>query len=169
MGMVSTEMSCNPQKLRQALRAARAEIACFYGLTPQEKEDILDMVLYRFEVDKGRFPVKVYARHARDKVVGLLTHKRAKKRCAQKVVDGKVVYIEDESLNRKVDEDGEIEFGDTIPKIDMGIHMVELMEYIKKECPELLPLVKKVLDGERLRKKERELLKENIRREDLLG
>ena len=161
--MVGIKNSCDPEKLRKVLAASRATLKGFYGLTAEDREEILMEVVYRFEVDKGRFPVTVYAWHCKNKIVGFLGKKTAQKRMAQKKVDGNIVYLQDISLNTKVGEDEDMEFGDFIPvDSDYSIEEVELMADIERETPDLAPLVRKVLQGETITKQEKKKLREGL-------
>lgn len=165
---IALEESCNKEKLKKVMKAAAYEIGKYFGLTASDKEDIMMMVIYRFEADEGRFPISVYTRHAKNKVVDLIELRTRKKRCVQKVVDGRVVYMEDWSLNQIVGEDGDMELGDFIPAKEMDMHMVELMADWERVCPELIPLLQKALDGERLTREEKAKIKKKIKREDLV-
>ena len=167
--MIQIEGSCNPQKLKKVLIASRAVLKTFYGLTEGDKEDILMDVCYRFEVDKARFPVSVYATHCRNKIIGFLGKKTAKKRMNQSIRDGKVTYYEDISLNAMVGEDGDVERESLIPTKENPYSEVEFLMDVERKAPELLPLVKSALRGDPIKKKERELLKSIIDREDLVG
>lgn len=165
---VQLELSCNRPKLEKALNASRAEFKNFYGITDGEKEEILFDVMYRFEMDKGKFPVSVYKSHCRNKIIGFLGKKTAQKRMASQVVEGKRVFIHDISLSTLVGEDSDTEFGDTLEADNTALLEAELLSDIERINPELLPLVKDVLGGKRLTKAEREYLKQYIKKEDLM-
>ena len=161
--MIGIRNSCDPERLRKVLVASRSVMKGFYGLTPEDKEDILIDVMYRFEVDKGRFPVSVYARHCRNKVIGFLGKKTAQKRMAQKKVDGVTVYFQDVSLNARIGEEEDAEFGDFIPvDSDFSIDEVELMADIERKTPDLAPLVRRVLQGDTITRQEKRKLREGL-------
>lgn len=165
--MIRTEGSCNEEKLKKVIIASRAVIKSFYGLSQGDKEDILMDVVYRFEADNARFPVSVYARHCRNKVIGFLGKKTAKKRMNQSIKDGKITYYEDLSLNEMIGEDRDVERESIIPSKDNSYAEVEIIASVEKEAPDLVPFVEAALRGERLTRQQRVLLKEIIRKEDL--
>lgn len=167
--MIRIDGSCNPQKLQKVLVASRAVLKTFYGLTDSDKEDILMDVCYRFEVDKARFPVSVYASHCRNKIIGFLGKKTAKKRMNQSIKDGKVTYYEDISLSAMVGEDEDMELESLVPSKENPYAETELLMDVERKAPKLLPIVKAALGGDRLNKKQRELLKSIISKEDLVG
>lgn len=164
--MIDITGSCNPEKLRKVLMASRVVLRSFTGLTKEDKEEILVDVCYRFEVDKAKFPISVYMKHCRNKVIGFLGKKTAKKRMLQKVVDGKVVYYETLSLNAKVsDDDEDKEFGELVSAKDNSFLEVELLADIESKAPEYVPLVKAVLSGEKLTAPQKKALKKLMERQ----
>lgn len=161
--MVGIKNSCDPQRLRKVMVASRLVMKGFYGLTPEDKEDILIDVMECFEKDKGRFPVSVYARYCRNKVIGFLGKKTAQKRMAQKKVNGVTIYLQDVSLNMRVGDEEDAEFGDFIPVDgDFSIEEVELMADIERKTPDLAPLVRKVLQGDTITRQEKKKLREGL-------
>lgn len=161
--MVGIQTSCNPDRLRKVLAKSRAVMKGFYGLSPEDKEDILIDVMYRFEVDQGRFPDTVYERHCKNKIIGFLGKKTAKKRMAQQKVNGVTVYLQDVSLNMKIGEEEDMELQDVIASdTDYSIQESELLSDIERKTPELIPSVKRVLQGEKLTKKEKRVLQEGL-------
>lgn len=165
--MVAIEQSCNPEKLQKVMAVSHLVMKGFYGLSAEDKEDIMLDVWYRFEMDQARFPVTVYARHCRNKIIGFLGKKTAQKRMAQKIVNGTRVLLEDVSLNLVVGEEGDAELGDMIADESDMLLEAELMAGVELRTPELAPLVKKVIEGERLTRAEKALLKKKIKKEDL--
>lgn len=166
--MVGLSTSCDRAKLEQVMISSYLVMRGYYGLTREDKEDIMLDVMYRFEADKGRFPVTVYARHCKNKIVGFLGKKTAKKRMTRKVVNGKTIFIEDERLNRKIGEEQDMEYGDTIPVEDGGFQEVELLADMERKAPDLVPLLKKVLHGQGLSIEEKRLIKKVLSKEDLV-
>lgn len=166
--MIRIEESCDPKKLKKVLIASRAVLKMFYGLSSGDKEDILMDVCYRFEADKAKFPVSVYASHCRNKIIGFLGKKTAKKRMNQSIKDGKITYYEDLSLNALVGEEDDTELGSLIPSREDPYAEAELLMDVEMKAPKLLPLVKAALRGERLTKKQKDLLKAIISKEDLM-
>lgn len=148
--MVALEMSCNPEKLRRVMSASRQVLKGFHGLTAEDKEDILLDVLYRFEVDRAKFPVSVYARHCYNKVVGFLGKKTAKKRMAQKEIDGQRVYFMDISLDKTIGEEEDSTVADTIPYEDQDFKKAELLVDVERNAPQLYPLFIKAIEGQKL-------------------
>lgn len=167
--LVGLSTSCNEEKLDAVIKASKMTLNGYWGLTREDKEDILLDVMYRFEADKGRFPVSVYVRHCKNKVIGFLGKKTAKKRMQQKVVDGRTVYIEPLSLNRAVGEENDTELGDIIPLQDRSIEEVEFLVDLELRFPEIAHLLKKVLVGEDLTKEEKKYIKSCISKGDLLN
>lgn len=169
--LVGLTTSCDYEKLKKVLVTSRLIMAGFYGLTEEDKEDILIDVMYRFEVDKARFPVSVYARHCRNKIIGFLGKKTAKKRMNQILVDGKIVYIQDISLDAKMDDESNAEMIDLIPTEDDRLKLVEFRLDIEQTYPKLLPYVDKVLQGDALtrvdKKEVKRIFKEGM--EDEVG
>lgn len=165
--IVGLAMSCDGVRLKKILNQSMSTMSGYWGLTREDKEDILIDVAYRFEVDKGRFPDSVYQRHCHNKIVGFLGKKTAKKRMAQKEVDGKAVYIPDISLNAPVGDDGKSEKGDFIPAEDSNIPVVEYLADMEIEFPHLAPLFRKALNGIVLSKDEKKYIKKSITREDI--
>lgn len=161
--MIGIKNSCDPERLRKVMVASRLVMKGFYGLTPEDKEDILIDVMECFEKDKGRFPVSVYARYCRNKVIGFLGKKTAQKRMAQKKVNGVTIYLQDVSLNMHVGDEEDAEFGDFIPvDIDFSIEEVELMADIERKTPDLAPLVRRVLQGNTITRQEKKKLREGL-------
>lgn len=163
--MVGFATSCDPQRLQKVIAVSKVVMRGFYGLTPQDKEDILIDVMYRFEVDQGRFPISVYARHCRNKVIGFLGQKTAQKRMASKIVDGTRVFFNDVSLNTVIGEDEDMEYGDFLAVQDDSLARAELEAQIEMTAPELLPLVQKVMEGDKLTRKERTLLQKALKKD----
>ena len=166
--MIAIEYSCDPEKLRKVLIISKAVMKGFYGLSKEDKEDILIEVIAQFEKDGARFPASVYGRYCRNKVLGFLAMRTAKKRMAQSVVGGKVVYWHDISLSMAVGDEEDMEFANLLPQEDYGIAEVEVLAMIEKKAPDMLEAVKGVLRGEKLTRQERARLKKVISREDLL-
>lgn len=166
--MIRTEGSCNQEKLKKVLIAGRAVIKRFYGISGADKEDILLQVAYQFEMDEARFPVSVYAKFCRNRVISFLGKKTAKKRMNQSIKDGKIIYYEDLSLNAMVGEDENVELESVVPSKENQYSAIEIIASVEKEAPELVPFVKAALRGEKLTRKQKLLLKEIIRKEDLL-
>lgn len=166
--MVGIALSCDPEKLRKVLVASRAVMSRFYGLTREDKEEIEMQVVYRFEMDKARFPVTVYARHCRNKIIGFLSNKTAQKRMLSQMVNGKRVYIQDVSLNMTIEDDDDTELLSIIPDKESDYTEVELLLVIEQKAPELVPLAKRVLSGDTLTKEERNLLRRSISKKDLV-
>lgn len=164
--MVGLSQSCDPIRLKKVLARARIQMRGYYGLTEQDKEDILIDMMYRFEVDKGRFPLSVYDRHCHNKIVGFLSKKTAQKRMAQKVIDGVRVYFSDVSLNMKLgDEDSDGTLEDFIPVEEGSFAEVEFLVDLERLAPELVPLAKRALAGDSLSGKERKILRDQISKE----
>lgn len=166
--MIQTYGSCDESKLKKVLIASRAVMKGFYGLTKEDKEDILLDVAYRFEVDKAKFPTSVYALYCRNKVIGFLCRKTAKKRMFQTVKDGKVTYYENISLSTLVGEDADVELEKLIPAKEERYSEVDFLVDIERKAPELYSVAKAALNGERISKKEKEMLKKVIKRGDLV-
>lgn len=166
--MVGLSTSCDQNRLKKIMSLAYLVMSAFYGLTREDKEDIMLDVMYRFEVDKGRFPDSVYARHCRNKVIGFLDKKTAQKRMARKIIDGKIVYIPDVSLNKKVGKEKDAEYGSLIPAKDTKMEELEFLTDMERRAPSLVPLFKKVLDGQALTTQEKKHIKSIISREDLV-
>lgn len=161
--MVGINQSCDPERLKKVLVRSRIQMRGYYGLTEEDKEDILIDMMYRFEVDKGRFPLSVYDRHCHNKIVGFLAKKTAQKRMAQKVVNGTRVYFSDISLSMTLgeDEDGAT-IESLIPVEESSFETVELLADVERLAPDLAPLVRRALDGDRLTQKERKMLKNRL-------
>lgn len=152
--------SCDEKKLRKVIVQSRYTLSQYTGLTAEDKEEIIMDVIYRFEADKARFPISVYVRHCKNKIIGFLGKKTAKKRMLQKVVDGKVVYIENVSLSTFTTEDESATLEDIVPDRDnSSLKKVELLADIERKVPELLPLVTRILEGDKITPEERKLLK----------
>lgn len=161
--MVGIEQSCDPERLKKVLVRARIQMRGYYGLTEEDKEDILVDMMYRFEVDKGRFPLSVYDRHCHNKIVGFLAKKTAQKRMAQKVVDGTRVFFPDVSLNIKIgDEDSDDTLENFIPAEEDSFAEVELLSDVERLTPDLVPLVRRVLSGDVLTSAERKALRQRL-------
>lgn len=165
--MVAMAMSCDPQKLEKVMAVSRLVMKGFYGLTEEDKEEIMLDVWYRFEMDQAKFPVAVYARHCKNKVIGFLGKKTAQKRMAQKIVNGTRVYFEDVSLNLIVGDEQDTEFGDMIAADDSEIAEVELLAEVEMRAPELVPLIKRVLQGDALSREEKSLLRKKLKKDNL--
>lgn len=169
--LVGLTTSCDYEKLKKVIVASRLTMTGFYGLTAEDKEDILVDVMYRFELDKAKFPVSVYARYCRNKIIGYLARKTAKKRMNQVLVNGKVVYIQDISLDARMDDESDAEIIDFIPTEDDRLRLVEFRLDIEQTYPKLLPYVDKVLEGDKLtrwdKKAVRKILEEGM--EDEVG
>lgn len=169
--MIGIELSCNPEKLKKTLAQCRVAMKGYYGLSKEDKEEVLVSVAYRFEVDAGKFSISTYVRHCKNKVIDIFQNRTAKKRRAQAVIDGKTVYFDDISLNLKVGEEEDMEYGDFIPKEDMSLREVEIIADIERKAPEFSPLVKKVLMGLKLEADEKQMLRKLrnvIKKEDLI-
>lgn len=164
--MVALEQSRNPEKLKKVIAAARAVLKGYYGVSKEEKEQMVLNVMYKFEVADKEYPISCYAVLAKKEIDGWLLRKTAKKRMQQRVVDGKVVYIDEISLNVKIKDDEEMELGDLIPEVDSNISMFEYLEDVKKDYPDIYPLLRRAMNGEELTVKEfrkvRDLLKHRI-------
>ena len=166
--MIGIENSCDPKKLGKVIIASRNEMRAFYGLAASDKEEILWDVIWKFEVEKGKYPVSVYARYCRNKVISRLTYMTAQKRKNSKVVDGVRVYFDDISLNIKVGDEEDMEYGDFIPTKDRGISELELIASIELKTPELVAAVQRVLGGGTLTRKEKVALRLIFDKEDLI-
>lgn len=160
--------SCDTQKLQKVIAISRLMFGKFYGLTAEDKEDILVDVMYRFEADKAKFPVSVYGRHCHNKIVGFLGKKTAQKRMQSKVVDGKRIYIEDLSLHQKLKEDSDTELQDTIAVEDPALAEIEFMSEVESIFPDIADIVRGILHGRDLTRWEKNRLKEYFDKEDLM-
>lgn len=164
--MVGIDSSCNPEKLRQVIRACKVTMKSFYGLTPDDKEDVLLEVMWQFEKDGGRYPATVYARYCVNKVLQFIEFKTAKKRMASMDINGVQVYLENVSLNDTIgisDED-EAEVGDTVSKetdADKFLE-IELLADIERSAPDLVPTVYGALHGTKITKRNRSKLQTKI-------
>lgn len=163
--MVGIQMSCDPEKLKKVLVTSRLVMRGFYGLTEQDKEDILLDVWYRFEVDRARFPVAVYAKHCRNKVIGFLGKKTAQKRMASKIIDGVRIYLEDISLSTRVGEDDDMELADFIPADNSAFLEAELLADIERVSPDIVPAVRTLLHGGQLDRQDRRRLRSILSKE----
>lgn len=165
--MVGIETSCDPTRLQKVIAVSRVVMKGFYGLTPEDREDILMDVMYRFEVDEGKYPVSVYASFCRNKVIGFLGKKTAQKRCASTVVDGNRVFLEDVSLDLTLGEEDDVAFGDLLPTTDDGFARSELLTQVEMSAPDLRPLVERVLQGDKLSRTEKGILRRRISKEQI--
>lgn len=160
--MVGLSTSCDPEKLKKILLVSKLTMKAYYGLSREDREEILVDVMYRFEVDKGKFPLSVYIRHCHNKIIGFLGKKTAQKRMARRVIDGKVSFIDDVSLSMEIGSEGGKTLEDIIPSRSDELLEVELLAAVEQSTPDLVPIVKKVLDGYRLTISEKRKLKNKI-------
>lgn len=160
--MIAMQLSCNPEKLRQVIRACKVTMKGFYGLTAQDREDILLEVVWKFEKDEGKFPATVYGRYCVNKVLQFIEHKTAKKRMTQTEVNGETIYIEDVSLSLTTDEDEKLTVADTIACESQELEEVEFFADVERADPSLLPIIKRVLAGAVLTRNERNRLKTRL-------
>lgn len=167
--MVGIESSCNPKKLKKVIWSSKMTMSGYYGLTPEDKEEILLEVMYRFELDGGKFPYTLYGvRYCRNKIQDLVVHKHALKRCNQKKFpNGKKLYFYDLSLNMSMDgrdgQEDEMLLEDTIEDTKSSLFEVEFLADVERSAPELLPLARRALAGERLNSKEKNILRDFIK------
>lgn len=160
--MIALNLSCDPDKLKQVVRACKVTMKGFYGLTNEDKEEILLEVIWQFEKDAGKYPATVYGRYCVNKVLQYIEHNTAKKRKAQTTMDGTVVYIDDVSLNMLVQDGEDMTLEDVIPYHPKEFEEAEFYADVEKNCPDLLPIIKRVLEGEVLTRNERSRLKTQI-------
>ena len=98
-------------------------------------------------------------------MIGFLGQKTAQKRMASKVVDGTRVFFNDVSLNMVIGEDEDMEYGNFLAVQDDSLARAELEAQIEMTAPELLPLVQKVMEGDKLTRKERALLQKALKKD----
>lgn len=164
--MVGIENSRNPEKLKKIIAAARYVFNGYYGITKEDKEEMLMNIIYKFEVADKEFPVSCYTVLAKKEIWSYFVRKTAKKRMQQATINGKTVYLEEVSLNMRVGEEEEVELGDLLPKEDGNLALVEYIASIEKDYPDIYILIKRAMNGEELEEKElksiRNLLKGRI-------
>lgn len=162
--MVGISTSCNPEKLRQVLRACRVEIKRFYGLTAQDKEEITCDVMLRFELDGGKYPATVYGKYCRNKTLQFIQKKVAQKRVASTIKNGVRVYLPDVSFEAVFGEDSEDELRieEMLGTDEQEFSYVELLSDVQRKAPDLLPVVEKVIDGEKLTRNEKNKLRTRV-------
>lgn len=170
---LNVQGSCDPEKLQRVIVASTLVFKRFYStykFTKEDQEDILLEVAYRFEQDKSKFPASVYVRHCENKVIDFIKKARRQKRTVQKVVDGKTVYYETLSMNTLLDpqDKDSVELGNSLPQKDANYSIIEILADVEAKSPELVPLVKAVLQGETLTIQQKRLLRKVISREDLV-
>lgn len=169
MTWTGIDTSCNPVMLKEVIKAGMGYMKRFWGLTPEDKEDLMLQVIYLFEIQKAKYPVQVYVRALHNKVYDHFVKTTAQKRMASAVVNGKRVYYKDLSLEEAVlGEEEDLCLMDTIPMSDSMLNVVELRTMVESSAPELLSILDKALLGQRLNKKERRLLSNIINKEDLV-
>lgn len=168
---VGLESCSDSEKVRQIWNYGMQFLKKYYTFTREDKEELLMNAFRYFELNAkaGKdFPLKWYITLLNRHASGLLLWKNAQKRRASKKVGNARVYYSDVSLYQPSQEDDTLLLIDMIPDYDENLRMVELFTLVEQEAPMLLPLLKKALDGETLNKKERQLLRSVITKQDLL-
>lgn len=165
--MVGLATSCNPDKLSKVISECYRTMSLFHHITAEDKEDIVLMVMDRFERTAGRNHVLFYGRtYCRNKVVQLLRYRTAKKRMAQDEIDGKSQYKTDLSIYELVgrsESDKDIEAVELLLSEDCSFQVSEWVASVERVAPELLPVLFKALQGDRLTIKERKGLESVIK------
>lgn len=168
--MVGLATSCDERKLRAIIGLCYRTLQSFHHITPSEKEEIVLLVMERFERDGGKFSINTYGNiYCRNKALSLIRYKTAEKRMGRIFVDGKVSLQSDYSLNYLHDgHDEELEQIDALIAQDTTNQVSEWICSIRQVAPELLPLLEKALSGDKLTKKERKLLYDVIHSNNML-
>lgn len=166
--MIGITTSCDPIRLQKVMGLAMRAFNQYAGWTKQDKEEMLLGVVQLFEETEGKFPNCVYVRRAHHIIQGEHTFYHAQKRKYSKMVDGKRVFYDDYSLDMPYGEEEDMTLSDFIPSKSTSLREVELLADIALIDPELVPLVRRVLRGEKLDRKEKRLLRKKLRKEDLL-
>lgn len=170
--MLDIKDSCDPEKLQRVVVASNLVFKRFYNsykFTTQDTEDILMEVVYRFEVDRAKYPACVYVKYCQNKILDFIKGMRRQKRTVQKVIDGKTVYYETLSMNTLLDTDEKkVELGDSIASKNDDYSIVEILADVERKSPEMVPLIKAVLNGEPLTIQQKRALRKVISREDLM-
>lgn len=168
--MVGLSTSCDERKLRAVIGLCYQTLRSFHHITPSEKEEIVLLVMEQFEQDKGKYSINTYGNvYCRNKTLSLIRYKTAEKRMGRVVVDGKVTLQTDYSLNYLHEgHDEDLEQIDALIAQDNTCQVSEWVCSIRQVAPELLPLLEKALCGDKLTKKERNLLRDVIYNNDML-